>query len=136
MSEFPEKSSEFRKKPSELKEKFAVTAVVKAHDMLVGLCGPRGWNDTRESWLTRGARRARLSLRRARAIFYLEPIKLTADEYLAIQEAYQAAHAALATVPGLARPEDLQTRAPAGSQGGSPDAAELESAVPTVRQVG
>lgn len=90
---------------SENKEK---RAVVRAHDMLINICGPRGWNDTRESWLARGARRARLSLRRAKAIFYQEPIRLTADEYVAIQEAYEAAYASLASVSNLARAPHLR----------------------------
>jgi hypothetical protein len=99
--------SERTKSSSESKEKSAVTAVVKAHDMLIDLCGPRGWNDTRESWLTRGARKARLSLRRAKAIFYQEPIKLTADEYIAIQEAFEAANASLAALSHLAGEADV-----------------------------
>lgn len=52
--------SEFQHKRSEFKEKPAVTAIVRARDMLCDLSGPRGWNDTRESWLARGARRAGL----------------------------------------------------------------------------
>lgn len=102
--------SEVPNKPSESKEKPAVSAVVRARDMLCELSGPRGWHDTRESWLARGARRARLSMRRARAIFYQEPIRLTADEYIAIEAAFrengerlETAHEALAEVSGLAR---------------------------------
>jgi hypothetical protein len=111
--------SQRAKSSSECKEKSAVTAVVKAHDMLIDLCGPRGWNDTRESWLTRGARKARLSLRRARAIFYQEPIKLTADEYIAIQEAFEASNAALATAASLASDADLRRAAFQGDGHGS-----------------
>ncbi|HQS14995.1 MAG TPA: hypothetical protein PLV46_05020 [Reyranella sp.] len=101
MTGFPNKRSEFQ-------EKSAVSATVRARDMLCDLSGPRGWNDTRESWLSRGARRAGLSLRRARAIFYQEPIRLDADEYLAIERAHQNAHAAVATLQSLASDADLR----------------------------
>ena len=112
MSEFPNKSSGFQ-------EKSAVSATVRARDMLCDLSGPRGWNDTRESWLARGARRAGLSIRRARAIFYQEPIRLDADEYLAIERAYQTAHAAVAALEPLARDAALRAgRADAGAGGG------------------
>jgi hypothetical protein len=96
------------KSPSESKEKAAVPAVVRARDMLCDLSGPRGWNDTRESWLARGARRAGLSLRRARAIFYQEPIRLTADEYVSILAAYEAADAAVAALQHLASVPDVR----------------------------
>lgn len=113
MSEVPNKRSEFQ-------EKSAVSATVRARDMLCDLSGPRGWNDTRESWLARGARRAGLSLRRARAIFYLEPIRLDADEYLAIERAYQTAHVAVAALQSLASDADLRAgEADAASRGGS-----------------
>lgn len=82
-------------KPSKHQEKSAVSAATRARDMLCDLSGPRGWNDTRESWLARGARRAGLSIRRARAIFYGEPLRLTADEYLSIQKAHEDAKEAI-----------------------------------------
>jgi len=41
-------------------------------DMLIEACGIRGWNDTRESWLARGARICGISPRQARRIFYRE----------------------------------------------------------------
>jgi len=102
--------AEFQHKRSEYKEKSAVSASARARDMLCELSGPRGWNDTRESWLARGARRVGLSLRRARAIFYQEPIRLTADEYLGIENAWKAAGAALATLSDMARDADVRAR--------------------------
>lgn len=118
MSERPNKST---RNP----EKSAVPAIELAREMLCELAGPRGWHDTRESWLARGARRAGLTLRRARAIFYQEPLRLTADEYLGIQRAYTAAHEAVAQMVHLAGDQDLRRRARAdearngsASQGG------------------
>ena len=105
---------EYQNKPSEFKEKPAVTAVVRARDMLCELSGPRGWNDTRESWLARGARRAGLTLRRARAVFYQEPIRLTADELLGIMRAHESAHASVAAISNLAREADVRA---AGADG-------------------
>lgn len=125
--------SESPNKPSEFKEKSAVTAVVKAHDMLIDLCGQRGWNDTRESWLARGARKARLSLRRARAIFYQEPIRLTADEYIAIQEAFETANAAVAAIRDLAGDADLRRYPAPESEGRRADAQARPSPVSAVR---
>lgn len=125
--------SEFQHKRPEYKEKSAVSATVKAHDMLVGLCGPRGWNDTRESWLARGARKAKLSLRRARAIFYQEPIRLTAEEYLAIQDAFEAADAVVAAIRNLAGEADLRRHPAAEGEGGRADAEARASASPAVR---
>lgn len=122
------------KSPSESKEKPAVSAVVRARDMLCELSGPRGWHDTRESWLARGARRACLSMRRARAIFYQEPIRLTADEYIAIEAAFrangehlEAAHAAVEEISGLARDAGARSveRAPSGRVGGTGESTPL-----------
>jgi hypothetical protein len=101
MPERPNKRPEFQ-------EKSAVSATVRARDMLCDLSGPRGWNDTRESWLARGARKAGLSARRARALFYAEPIRLSADEYLAIEKAYETARDSLATISALARDADAK----------------------------
>lgn len=80
-----------------------MSATVRANEMLREMCGPRGWNDTRESWLARGARKAGLSLRRARALFYNEPLRLGADEYLGIERAWQAATQAVAASAEMAR---------------------------------
>lgn len=63
--------------------------------MLCELAGPRGWHDTRESWLARGARRAGITLRRAKALFYAERLSLSANEYLGILDAYETASSAL-----------------------------------------
>lgn len=104
MSEKSNNSAEVKKMAS------AYPANVRARDMLLGVCGPRDWNDTRESWLARDARRVGLTVRRARAIFYQEPIRLSADEYLAIEVAHEAAHASVAALSTLASHADLRAR--------------------------
>lgn len=41
-------------------------------DLVATVAGPRGWNDTRQSWLARAAQRAGISYRQAHALFYGE----------------------------------------------------------------
>jgi hypothetical protein len=109
----------YLEKPAGHSEKSAVTAVVRARDMLCDIAGQRGWNDTRESWLARGARKAGLSARRARALFYAEPIRLSADEYLAIEKAYQNARDSLETLSALARDADAKAGCAPEGRGGA-----------------
>lgn len=113
MTERPEKRSECQENPS-------VSAVELSRARLCDLCGPRGWNDTRESWLARGARKAGLTLRRARALFYSEPIRLDADEYLAIERAYAAARASVEAISTLASNADLRPHPPDAREGSTP----------------
>ena len=80
---------------SVLQKDCKVSAVAKARSMFVEVCGPRDWSDTRESWLARGARRVGMSVRRARSLFYQQPLKLSADEYFSIEERYLARFRAL-----------------------------------------
>ena len=41
-------------------------------ELVAAAAGPRLWNDTRESWLARAARRSGVSYRQAKALFYGE----------------------------------------------------------------
>lgn len=41
-------------------------------DLIAAVAGPREWSDTRQSWLNRAAKRAGLSYRTIRGIFYGE----------------------------------------------------------------
>lgn len=41
-------------------------------ELVAAVAGPREWGDTRESWLARAARRANVSYRQAKALFYGE----------------------------------------------------------------
>lgn len=52
--------------------KSKMTLVDELHHGIKTLAGPRQWNDTRESWLARGARVAGVSFRTAKALFYRE----------------------------------------------------------------
>jgi len=99
-------------------EKSSMSAVEIARSKLCDLAGPRGWHDTREAWLARGARKAGISIRRARALFYHEPMKLGADEYLAIERAYQSAHEAVARISTLASDADLRAGRGDGARSG------------------
>lgn len=105
-------------KPPRSAEKSPVSAESRARAMLCDLAGQRGWHDTRESWLARGARKAGITLRRAKALFYEEPLRLSANEYLGIEHAHKTAHAALAALSVLASAADLRARASDGARGG------------------
>lgn len=109
---------EFQHKPSESKEKPTVSAIELARGMICELAGPRGWHDTREAWLARGARKAGITLRRARALFYQEPIKLGADEYLTIERNWQAATRAVEALQHLARQANVSLGRAAAGEGG------------------
>lgn len=102
-------------------EKSAVSAVELARGMICDLAGPRGWNDTREAWLARGARKAGTTLRRARALFYQEPIKLGADEYLQIERNWKAATQAVAALSHLARESNVRAGEADGAGSGAPE---------------
>lgn len=41
-------------------------------ELVALVAGPREWTDNRKSWLSRGARRAGISFRQAKALFYGE----------------------------------------------------------------
>lgn len=45
---------------------------VALRDLVASVAGPRQWSDTRESWLNRAARRAQLSYRTVKSLFYGE----------------------------------------------------------------
>jgi hypothetical protein len=88
----------------------AITANDRARGMVIALAGQRSWSDTREAWLARVARITGLSARRIRAIFYQEPIRLSADEYISIQSRFarldidiETADALVAQAAGMAR---------------------------------
>lgn len=112
----------------------AVDASVKAREMIIDLCGERGWNDTRESWFARGARRVgTITARRVRAIFHNEPIRLSANEYLDIERAYVRAHAALEKVSSLARSQDVRESGGLGGSSGQANPREHAGAGPAAR---
>lgn len=53
---------------------------------IIGLAaGPREWGDTRESWLSRGARKLGMSYARARKVWYRRVEDLWASEWLPLQ---------------------------------------------------
>lgn len=45
---------------------------LSVREFVTAVAGPRGWNETRESWLARSARQAGVSYRAAKALFYGE----------------------------------------------------------------
>lgn len=57
----------------------------ECRDLLALAAGPRGWNDTRESWLARGARVLGLDQSRAKNIWYGKSRRIEASEYLTMK---------------------------------------------------
>lgn len=115
-----------------------------ARDMLIDLAGPRDWHATKQSLIARAALRAQLSFRRAKSIIYNEQrLRLSADEYLAIEHAWKGAHESVAQVSVLARDADVRAseadallgRAPDG-EGRPADRAERAPADAAVRRTG
>jgi len=58
--------------------------------MLVAIGGPRSWDDTKDHWRNRLARKVDMNARRVRAILSNEPMKLSADEYFRIEARFRA----------------------------------------------
>lgn len=81
----------------------AYTATDKARAMAIVIGGPLAWNDTKESWRARLARKIASTPRRVRALLSNnEKLRLGADEYLAIQAAYERSTQAVAEAQDMA----------------------------------
>ena len=61
--------------------------VSEARDLLAFAAGPRGWDDTRESWLARGAKRLGVEFSRAWNIWYGKTRRMEAAEFLNLRYA-------------------------------------------------
>ena len=96
-------------------------ALDKTRLMLVAIGGPRGWSDTKDHWRNKLARKVNLNARRVRAILSnSEGVRLSADEYLQIEQAYSDARASLEALSILAG--DAALRAGRAAAGPSRDA--------------
>lgn len=66
-------------------------ALERVRPMLVAIGGPRSWDDTKDHWRNRLARRLDMNARRVRAILSNnEKVSLSADEYLHIEARFRA----------------------------------------------
>jgi hypothetical protein len=54
------------------REDFHMSKMLSGRELVAAVAGPRAWSDTRQSWLNRAAKRAGLSYRTIRAVFYGE----------------------------------------------------------------
>lgn len=75
---------------SKVLEKASKMVSAQAREMLCAIAGQRDWNDTRESWLARAARKLGFGHRRTKAIFYGEARVISADEWLRLNETLAA----------------------------------------------
>jgi len=66
-------------------------ALDRVRPMLVALGGPRQWDDTKDHWRNRLARKVGINARRVRAILSNnEDVRLSADEFLHIEARFRA----------------------------------------------
>lgn len=81
---------------------------VEMRRAIAAIAGPRGFGETRERWLERAARRAQISYRQARSLFYLE----TRDPRGSVVEAVRRAHekAVRSEATGLANKLEVMAR--------------------------
>jgi len=56
-----------------------------ARRMLIEICGPRTWHQTRQAWIARGASLLGWKYRRAAALFYREARRIDHDEYVQLE---------------------------------------------------
>ena len=69
----------------------AASALERVRPMLVAIGGPRSWDDTKDHWRNRLARKVGINARRVRAILSKnEDVRLSADEYLSIEARFRA----------------------------------------------
>jgi len=99
----------------------AVTAMDVARQRVEILAMPRGWHDTKESRRARAARLIGTTARRVRAILSGEKVRLTADEYFAIETAWARANRSLASISNLARDAEIRAGAAFGGSGEARD---------------
>jgi len=67
-----------------------MSVATEAREMVAAIAGPRGWQDTRESWLSKAARRLGFSFPRTRSIFYERARVISAEEWIALNETMAA----------------------------------------------
>lgn len=95
---------------SKVLEKASKMVSAQAREMLCAIAGPRGWNDTRESWLAKASRRLGFGPRRTKAIFYGEARRISAEEWLRIESEFTALNESAARRLGAINELDLLAR--------------------------
>ena len=99
-----------------------MSAAERARGMLIDLAGPRDWADNKKALISRAARRAHLTFRRAKSILYNEKrLSLGADEYLQIERLWRAAAESVQATENM----DRAARAIADSAAAMGERAEL-----------
>ncbi len=103
-------------------------ALERVRPMLVAIGGPRRWDDTKDHWRNRLARKVNINARRVRAILSNnEDVRLSADEFLSIEAQFRA------RVADLDRRLEEDLQALAGSHGDAPDGPSGEGGAPNPR---
>ena len=89
-----------------------------ARGRVEALAFPQGWHDTKDSRRARAARMIGITARRVRAILAGEKLKLSADEYFAIERAWDSAGQAVASISQMARDSEVRANHHSGAGGG------------------
>lgn len=105
------------KQAKKAKDSAMSDAISIARQRVEFLAQPTGWHDTKESRCRRVARMVGTTARRIRALLGGEKLRLRADEYLAIERAWESAHVAVAKIQHLAGDADLRLRGGFGTTG-------------------
>jgi len=95
-------------------------AMTIARDRVETLALPKGWHETKDARRARVARLIGTTARRVRSILAGEKMRLTAEEYLAIERAWESAHASVATISALGSHAALQLGRSHGALGAGP----------------
>lgn len=83
-------SKQLEKQAASLSKAYTpVSSAAIMKEAVIFAAGPRDWNDTRESWLARAARKLGVSHRRAKSLFYGTARTITGDEILAAAKLMQ-----------------------------------------------
>jgi len=100
----------------------AVSALDRVRPMLVAIGGPRSWDDTKDHWRNKLARKVGINARRVRAILSNnEDVRLSADEYLSIEARFRALGERLEDdLRSLSSKDGAADAGPRGA-GGAPD---------------
>jgi len=105
---------------SKVLEKASKVVSAQARDLLCAIAGPRGWNDTRQAWLAKAARRLGFGHRRTKAIFYGEARVISADEWCVLQETLAELTRSAAARQGTIHELEILARSRASEAGKNP----------------
>ena len=100
-------------------KKLQMSCTTDARSMLCTVAGPRGWNDTRQSWLARAARRLGWSYPRTFNVFYGRARVIRAEEWLRLEAELSALRQSAQTRQGAINELEILARSHVSETGGN-----------------